>query len=171
MRRRVLYWSLFAAMLFVYGAMLGWTLPGITEGAGGLPPFDLRLTGYSGDEARAFLAALNAPGRALYLGPQRILDMAYPALLAMVLAGALFRFVAHRWVRLGLVLVVLGGMVADYRENYLVALMLGHDGAVPEALVIAASRATVIKSGLTGFAMLALGVALALAAGRRWKSG
>jgi hypothetical protein len=51
--------------------------------AGGLTPFDIRLRGYSYAEARAFLEALGAQGRAYYASPELILDTFYPPLYAV----------------------------------------------------------------------------------------
>lgn len=168
---RSAYWAGFVAAMGVYMAMVIWTLPAISAAAGGLAPFDLRPTGYSPQEARAFLAALSDEGRALYLGPQRLLDLFYPALLGVVLGGAvwaLVRFALLRWVLLA---AVLGGMLADYSENILVKGLLETPGPVTDNAVLAASRATITKSALTGLAMMAVLVALVLAFIRRRRAG
>ena len=80
----ILYGLVFLAGAGVYAAMLLWTLPAITEAAGGLMPFDMRPFGYTHTEAVNFLAALTPEGLSLYLGPQAWLDRAYPALLGLV---------------------------------------------------------------------------------------
>ena len=170
MSLRAAYWLVFAAMLVVYGAMVLWTLPAISDGAGGLVPFDLRLTGYNVADARLFLSGLNDAGRALYQGPQRLLDTAYPALLGLVLSGAFIALVARRWLRWALILVVLAGMAADYTENYLVAQMLAAQEPVADSLVAAASRATLVKSTLTGLAMTVVLVLLGLAGIAKWRA-
>ncbi len=167
--RRAAYWALLAVTLAVYGGMLGWSLPAIMRDAGGLMPFDLRPGGYTEEEARAFLAALGAEGRGLYLGAQQWLDLAYPALLAAVLIGAAWMLIRPFWLRLAVILLALGGMTADYLENARVAEMLRHDGSVPAELIAAASRATVAKSALTGLAMLAVCAGLVGAAWRKWR--
>jgi len=168
MRGRQKYWGVFAAALGVYATMIVWTLPGITQSAGGLPPFDLRPMGYSADEARAFLSALGAEGRALYTGPQRLLDMAYPALLGFVLIGALRKFYAKGWLLTLLVFVTLAGMGADYLENMRVGLLLAGDSS--DLAIAAASRSTVMKSVLTSVASLAVLMGLIRATWQRWKS-
>lgn len=165
---RMGYWLAFAMMLAVYAAMTFWTLPGIVEGTGGLMPFDLRFSGYGPDEARAFLAALSDEGRAVYLGPQRLLDTLYPALLAVVLAGGVAALVRARWLRVVLLAAVLGGMGADYLENARVAALLTADAVTDEAIA-AASRATVAKSALTGGAMGMLLLVLARRMRERWR--
>lgn len=167
-RARIAYWAVFAAALAVYAAMVGWTLPAISRDAGGLSPFDMRPTGYSVAEARAFLAALGDEGRALYLGPQHWLDLVYPALLAVVLIGAVKVLIAPRWLQFGLCLLALGGMAADYLENARVAAMLG-GGPVPDALILAANRATQVKAAATSAVMLAVCAGLALAAWKTWR--
>ena len=167
---RVAYWLVFALTLAVYGAMVIWTLPAISAGAGGLVAFDLRPTGYSVPEARAFLNSLSDEARAIYQGPQRLLDMAYPALLGLVLFGALRWSVAHPLLRKALILVVLGSVLADYYENFLVAQMLVENETASEALIHSASRATIVKSTLAGIAMVSLLIALARAGLVRWRN-
>lgn len=166
---RVAYWAVFAAALAIYGAMVGWTLPAISRDAGGLVPFDMRPAGYSVEEARAFLTALGDQGRAIYLGPQHLLDLLYPALLAVVLIGAVRVLIGPLWLRWGLSLLALGGMVADYLENTRVGVMLREDGMLSEALILSASRATQAKAGLTSVVMLAACAGLAFAAWKRWR--
>jgi len=168
-RARVAYWVVFVAALAIYGAMVGWTLPAISRDAAGLVPFDMRPMGYSVAEARAFLTALDEEGRALYLGPQHALDLLYPALLAVVLIGAVRVLIGPLWLRWGLSLLALGGMVADYLENARVGVMLREDGAVSDAMITAASRATQAKAGLTSVVMLAACAGLAFAAWKRWR--
>ncbi|TDK50604.1 hypothetical protein [Antarcticimicrobium luteum] len=169
-RARIAYWAVFMAALALYAAMVGGTLPAIARDAGGLTPFDMRPMGYTVAEARAFLAALGDEGRALYLGPQRWLDLAYPVLLAIVLIGAVRMLIRRFWLQLGLSLAALGGMAADYLENARVAAMLVAGGAVADELIGAASRATQLKAGLTSLVMLAVCVALARAAWKRWRT-
>ena len=155
------YWFVFALALAVYAAMAVWTLPAITRGADGLTPFDLRFAGYDGDAARAFIAALSDDARALYLGPQRTLDRFYPAMLALVLLGAIRALIGAAWLRGLLAVAVLGGMAADYVENARVAGMLSQAGLVDDETVAAASRATLVKSALTSVVMLAVVIGLA----------
>ena len=53
---RVLFWTCFAAAMAIYIAMILWSLPVITEAAGGLAPFDMRPFGYTLADAQAFLS-------------------------------------------------------------------------------------------------------------------
>lgn len=168
MSRKIAYWIVFAAALAIYVTMVTWTLPGISADAQGLRPFDLRPLGYTPDEAREFLAVLGDKGRELYLGPQALLDLLYPLLLAIVLAGAVSALIADWRLRGVLFLFILVGMLADYTENSFVALMLEYTEPVPDKLASYASRATEIKSILTGLAMVGVLYGLIVAALRRW---
>lgn len=153
------FWILTAVMAAVYLVIVVWSLPFISAEAGGLTPFDLRPGGYSFDEAQAFLSALSAEGLAQYEGPQRWLDIVYPALLAAVLCWAATRITAgySDWVRGGVIAVILIAVSYDYQENWFVAQMLavGPDG-ITEALVEQASSATVTKSVLTSLVLFGL---------------
>lgn len=150
-----LFWSLFVLAMAVYLAMILWTLPAIMRAAGGLAPFDLRPGGYSVDEARAFLDALGADGRATYLGPQALLDLVYPALLAATLIVG-FRLLLRRpalWIPAGLLAVAASGF--DWLENLRVRGLLTAD--MPgDAAILGASFATVAKSVLSSVAFAAL---------------
>ncbi len=168
MPRKIAYWIVFAVTLAIYLTMLTWTLPGIRADAAGLVPFDMRPMGYSPDEARSFLAALGDKGRALYLGPQAQLDLLYPLVLAIVLAGAVSALIADWRLRGILYIFILGGMLADYTENTFVALMLEYTEPVPDRLASLASKATVVKSVSTGIAMVVVLGGLILAGIKRW---
>ena len=165
--RRALYWLVFAAGAAVYAAMLLWTLPGIQAAADGLAPFDMRPMGYSHAEAVAFLTALNAQGLALYLGPQKWLDLAYPALLGGFLVWSFVRLGPGVFPRAALVVAAIAAAGFDYLENIRVRAMLlaGPEGTT-EAMSWAASLATVAKSGLVAFCLTAL---LLLVLWRGWR--
>ena len=87
---RFAFWTLVAITLAIYASMLIWTLPRITAAADGHVPFDMRPGGYSFDDAREFLTCLQPDGRTIYLGPQAVLDLIYPGLLAIVLTISLW---------------------------------------------------------------------------------
>lgn len=168
MTLRAAYWISFAAALAVYLCMVLWTLPTISQAAGGLAAFGLRPTGYSEAEARAFLTALTEQGRALYSGPQRLLDLAFPVLLALVLIGAIRTFFTRPWVRSLLIAVAVFGMLADYWENNLVTTLLA--GEVSAAQIAAASQATIVKSIASGLVITVVVLALLRAGLKRWKA-
>ena len=166
MSRRTAYWACFAAALGVYATMMVWTLPGIAAQAGGLIPFDLRPWGYSEDEALAFLAALTDEGHALYTGPQKILDLIYPALLAIVLAGAVQHLFPKGVLASLLMACIAGGMAADYLENMRVTVLLTSDTGADA--IAAAARATIFKSALTSIAMLVILIRLLRVSFNKW---
>lgn len=170
MTLRRAYWVVFAAAIAVLAAMMVWTFPAISNAVGGLEPFDLRPFGYNPDEARAFLSALSEQGREIYLGPQHALDSVYPALLAVVLAGAVWVLIPSRALCLLLIAAAFAGAGADYVENSRVATMLTMPGPVSDDIILAASRATVAKSALTTIAMIAVGYGLLHAAWMKWKT-
>lgn len=154
-----LYWALVALTLANYFAMVLWSLPVVSEAAGGLVPFDMRPSGYSFEEAYAFLAAITPEGNAFYQGMQHQLDLAYPTLLAAVLVIALWQLTKKLpvWVRYILIALPIIGSGADHLENAAVSSMLNVGAAgLTEELVATANRWTLIKSGMTSVAMLAL---------------
>lgn len=127
------------------------------ESSTGLRPFDLRPMGYSSVEARGLLVALAEDGRAYYLTRQLVLDMFYPALMALTLVSLLgwFRAMsgAHWLVSCGIWLSV-AAAIGDYLENVGIAGMLLIGPDVPEGLVLASSAASIFKAGATSLAML-----------------
>lgn len=154
----------------VYFTMVLWSLPKIAASAGGLLPFDLRPGGYTLDDARAFLAALDVETVRFYLTVQHLLDGIYPPLLALVLGVALWRLLARApgWLRIAALAPPILGMIFDWLENVRVAGLL-RAGAlgITEQTVAAASHATILKSVFTSLAMLAICAALLLR-GWRW---
>lgn len=157
------YWALLAVTAAVYAAIMLWSLPFIRAEAGGLAPFDLRPTGYSYDEAVAFLSALSPEGLARYGGAQGILDAVFPPLLFIVLGLALWHLSEGmgRPTRIALVVVAAIGMVADGLENLRVREMLiaGPAGLTPE-MVARASFLTVVKSAANTVSYAAVAVLL-----------
>jgi hypothetical protein len=161
--RKLLFWALCAATVFVYALMLSWSLPTLSAAAGGLIPFDMRPAGWSYGEARAFLEALSTDGAAFYRDVQHRLDVVYPALLAATLFFAIAALAPKGlgvW-RYGLASIALPVAAFDYLENRLVGMMLdaGAAGLSP-ALAEAASQSAMLKAGSTTAAMLALVVLL-----------
>ncbi len=160
---RLAFWLLFAATLAVYATMLAWTLPAISAAAGGLAPFDMRPSGYSFDEAKAFLTALSPEGKALYLTVQHKLDAAYPGLLAATLFFAIAALIPKAWGRWRwlIALIAIPGALCDYLENAAVSVMLtaGADGLTPD-MAATADRWTTGKSWATTVAMTVLLVLL-----------
>jgi hypothetical protein len=166
-----LFWAVVVATLAVYAVMLGWSLPVISDAAGGRVVFDMLPAGYSYAEAQAFVAAFSPEGADFYIRVQHRLDLIYPALLAISTGWAMVRLAPRwRW-RPALLLVPIPGMVFDYLENRAVAAMLaaGADGLTPE-MVAQASRYSQLKAV---FSTLSLGLLLVLilaSAFRRWRA-
>jgi hypothetical protein len=153
--------------------MVFWSIPKISDAAGGLPVFDLKPGGYTCEEARAFLAALSAEGAQFYANVQHRLDAAYPALLAVTLAWSILRLAPARWGvwRHLLAATAIPGMVFDYLENRDVAhmLALGPDGITAD-LVATASFHSQAKAATSAVAMTVLTVLLAVWAYERWRA-
>ncbi|WP_039016884.1 hypothetical protein [Halocynthiibacter namhaensis] len=166
MRFTMLFASLFAVTSFIYGAMIFWTLPAISAGAGGLAPLDTRAFGYSYDEVHAFLNALTPHARGIYLGPQRVLDMIFPGAMALTLCLVFNRLHAKTGTSSSAAALIgvglaLGGATADYFENMAVARLLLTPGPPSVVLVDQANQWTVIKvvsSWLALLLLLGLGV-------------
>ena len=165
---RGIWFLALALALGLYGTMAFWSLPHLSDLAGGMVPFDLRPTGYDTETARRLIAALGVEGRAFYLDVQHRLDTVYPPARAVVLAGAALRLAPGR-VGIGLALAAAAAAGFDWAENLAVAELLraGPEGFDP-ALAARASLFTVAKSALTTLVMVAL-LLLGLRAGwRRW---
>lgn len=137
-----LFWILFMASAALFAAMQVWTMPHLFAAA--LPPFDAQPFGYPPRAALDYLALLSDDQRALYLGPQHLLDLFYPALLAGAFATGFRAQLAGRWLNLALIPVA-SGLLADYAENLLVRLALTAEGP-SHALLQALQAATVIKT-------------------------
>lgn len=167
------YWILFVLTMALYLVMVSWSLPLISAEAGGLIPFDMRPGGYSFEEARAFLVALTPDGRSFYLNTQLRFDMAYPAMLAVVLAVGGLAMTRQRARIVGIVIAVaaIGGAGSDYFENWAITRML-HTQVVDlqPATVDLASTATLAKSGLTTLAMGLVFALIIIAAVKRFQN-
>jgi cytidylate kinase len=149
-------------------AMRFWTIPAIRAGAGGLDMFDLWMDGYSAEYARIFLARLTPEARALYLGPQRVLDTILAVALAGTLAAAGYRLVVGwSWkLAAAMALLPLGYFIFEMMENAQVAALLRR-GMVSDTMAEAASGFTIWKARSLQAALAAVifaGMARAIAA-------
>ena len=147
--RVLLFWC--AAML-VYCLMVFGSLADI-ERITGLRAFDMRPTGYTYADALALISALGEEGRRVYLTIQIPLDTLYPALLAIASASSLHWLSqsygsAARLYRAVAIVAYLAA-IADYAENLMIIWILYTGLGVPEALVTAASLASMTKSFLS----------------------
>lgn len=127
------------------------------ETLSGLRPFDMRPGGYSVEQANALLSALGSSGRHYYLMRQIPLDLAYPALMALTLVSLLkwlrLHEVNHRLFRIGIWFSILAAL-ADYLENFGICVMILSWPEISANTVLAASVASIVKSGLTTAAVL-----------------
>lgn len=159
MSMNVLFWLVVVITLGVYATMLFWSIPTLSQDAGGLAIFDMRPGGYSFEEARAILTVLSPEGVSFYKSVQHRLDALYPALLAITLGWSILRLSPVSWGiwRWVLAATAVPGMLFDYWENADVSFMLdlGPDGITP-AIVEAASLHSRIKAGASTVAMTIL---------------
>lgn len=153
-------WLLPLATALTYGLLVGWFGPQVQAAAGGLTPFDLRATGYDAEAARSFLTALTPEGLALYLGPVRVNDTAFPVLFTLTLCLPL-----RGWGWLWFLPALAYGL-ADLAENMAVAALLRTGPTVTDGMVAMASGLTMIK-----FAAVAIAIMVAvLALWGRWRA-
>ena len=165
----LLFWC---AAVVVYCLMVFGSLADI-ERISGLRAFDMRPAGYSYTDALALISALGEEGRSIYLAVQIPLDTVYPALLAIASASSLYWLSQSfgstaRWYRAVAAVAYLAA-IADYAENGLIVWMLNAGLGVPEALVEAASMASVGKSILSTVVFTTLLIAIAEFAIRRMR--
>ncbi len=168
---KIVFWAIFLATMGIYAAMLIWTLPTIQREAGGLVPFDMRPTGYTYEEAMAFILSLSEYGRKLYLGPQRWLDLFYPVGLALTLCLAIAALVPLTKVwKFLFAIVAVPGMCFDYLENSAIRyLLLTTPDSINAAAVETASRYTILKSVFDTVAFVVLVTMLVLWLIRRFR--
>jgi hypothetical protein len=156
------YWIMVVVTITNYLVMVMWSLPKISQMAGGGVPFDMRPGGYSFEEAMAFISAIDASDRDFYLNTQHMLDSSYPALLSTTLAIGLLNLLPPYW-RGAMATIAISAGIFDYLENVAVAKMLNiaPDLLTPD-LVSTASNWTLAKSVSTTIASLVLVVSLAM---------
>lgn len=127
------------------------------ETLSGLRPFDMRPGGYSVELANSLIDALGSSGRWYYLTRQIPLDLVYPALMALTLLS-LFKWLGSRNVSQNLVRIgswfSIAAAIADYLENAGICLMILSWPEISANTVLAASAASIVKSGLTTTAVL-----------------
>jgi len=80
---RAINWGLPLLTAAVYAYLAVYLGARLGAQAEGLPPFDLRLTGYDLHEVRSYLRTLTPAGFALYQGPVWLADTLFPALMGL----------------------------------------------------------------------------------------
>jgi uncharacterized membrane protein YhaH (DUF805 family) len=160
--RRASLWVLGALILVMIGIMKLVTGPILSEAANGQAIFDTRF-GYSYEEARAYLKALDPHGLRVYLGPQRQIDTIFPVLMALFVIGLTLRSINDAsWGSRGAFILGAVAMAGfDLLENARVADMLiaGPLGITPDQ-VAAASTVTVFKFITYGVVLTCLAVSV-----------
>lgn len=136
--------------LLNYAMMLVYSIPKLIKAANGLWPFDMRVIGYSTEDATAYLTTITPEGRLFYLEVQQMLDTFFPALLAVSLMMALFRLAPKLPV---LYLFPISGALFDYYENAAVGQLLLTD-APDQGLVEMASLLTGLKFASIAMSLL-----------------
>ena len=140
----------------IYLLMIFGTLAHI-ETVSGLRPFDMRPGGYSAELANSLIDALESSGRWYYLTRQIPLDLVYPSLMALTLIS-LFKWLGSRDVSQKLVRIgtwfSIAAAIADYLENAGICVMILSWPEISANTVLAASVASILKSGLTTTAVL-----------------
>ncbi|MFK8075700.1 MAG: hypothetical protein AB8B84_03875 [Granulosicoccus sp.] len=156
------YWVLVTATVTNYLIMVLWSLPRVSEMAGGEVPFDMRPGGYSFDEAQVFLTVITDAGRDFYLDTQQYLDIFYPTLFATTAAISLLHLAPTYWGRSLSVLAIAAGLF-DHLENSAVAVMLrAGPEAITEAMASTASNWSLAKSISTTIVLVALMIILCI---------
>jgi hypothetical protein len=144
--------------------------------SGGLFSLDIRLMGFSSDDAVAWLTALGEPGReAVLVWQYSSFDLFFPAVFGLALVG-LFLHAASRSALLASrskrahlaagVLVVLPYVVANYAQNILIARMLTDPSAASIWLTSLASKLVMAKF-LLAVAAIAVVASISLRRGGR----
>jgi hypothetical protein len=123
--------------------------------SGGLASLDIRLMGFSSDDAVAWLTALGEPGReAVLVWQYSSFDLFFPAVFGLALIG-IFLHAASRSAPLSLrskrthlavaVMIVLPFVLADYAQNALIAHMLTDPSAASIWLTSLTSKLVMAK--------------------------
>ncbi|MBL1436708.1 MAG: hypothetical protein COB08_010995 [Rhodobacteraceae bacterium] len=135
-----------------YAIMLVYSTPTLLSAAEGLLPFDMRVMGYSVEDATQYVTTITPEGRLFYLEIQQMLDTFFPTLLALSLMVALFRLAPKLPV---LYLFPVAGALFDYYENAAVAQIL-LTNAPDQGLVEMASLLTGLKFASISISVLAI---------------
>ena len=145
--------------------------------SGGLASLDIRLTGFSSDDAVAWLTALGEPGReAVLVWQYSSFDLFFPAVFGLALLGV-FLNVASRSSAPALrsrraqlaagLLIVLPYVVANYAQNVYIVRMLSDPSA---ASVWLTSVASILVTAKFVLALAAMAVIVAVFRRRQGRS-
>ena len=135
-----------------HALMLLYTMPKLLKEADGLWPFDIRIMGYTLEDATLYVTTITPEGRLFYLEVQQRLDAFFPALFALTLMVTLYRLVPKLPV---LFMFPISGALFDYYENAAVIQILLTD-APDQGLVEMASLLTGLKFASVAISLLAI---------------
>ncbi len=135
-----------------YALMLFYSMPKLLKEADGLWLFDIRIMGYTLEDATQYVTTITPEGRLFYLEVQQTLDAFFPALFALTLMVALYRLVPKLPV---LFIFPISGALFDYYENAAVIQILLTD-APDQGLVEMASLLTGLKFASIAISLLAI---------------
>ncbi|MGJ7921693.1 hypothetical protein [Neobacillus sp. LXY-4] len=153
-------WLLFLILSqTIYIIMQTYTIPRISDEAGGLLIFDMKPLGYTYEDAYKFLSQLSEKGYKLYTHVQLPLDILFPilngitGLCTFILLIRLYNKVKNKsdlylfspFSKATLTLPLIA-MLFDYMENMMIFVMLSYQSAVPKMVVYVADIFTIIKS-------------------------
>lgn len=142
-----LYWLLLTITLGFFVVLSFWYVPQLTVVVNDavLRPFDLRLFGYTPQDAKLYLSALSPEQTAMYKDQMLAIDRIFPVLYASTWVIALRWLNKGTWGWVFSVAIVVGA-VFDYLENASFTQMLTTDPAsLADSVVINASHWTVLK--------------------------
>lgn len=159
-----LFWPLFVATLLHFAFINLFLVPPMMADSGGLRPLDVMLTGYSFDEAIAFLAATKESGGNAFADFHATHDMFFPALYGVTMALAIWSL-DYGWsktVRIILSSVPLAATVIDYVENArIIELLKMETAGISVTMVEICSQLTTTKYLLVA---ISLGIIFAILA-------
>lgn len=134
-------------LVVIANVVLGYMGSKLGAESQGLTPLEVRIAGYTVEEAQQYLDVLTPRGVELLLGPIAIIDSIFPPLMSLFLGSLLWR-VAPRW----MIILPIGSLIAEFWENSLVHEMAKTKDGTIGAL---ASNVTQAKFGFI-FASLAM---------------
>lgn len=153
-------WLLFLLMSqTIYFIMQSYSIPKISNEAGGLLIFDMKPLGYTYAYAYTFLSQLSEKGYELYKHIQLPLDILFPilnCLTALCTFALLIRFynkvnlisklALHSSFSKTALSLPLLAFLSDYAENIIIFAMLAYKSEIPKVLVYVSNIFTVTKS-------------------------
>lgn len=169
--------ALCATSVILFAVMIALEYAYYQRLSGGLPSLDIRLTGFSPEEAVAWLTALGDRGReTLLVWQYSCLDLIFPAIFGLALAGLVLH-AGRRWsyfaersegMQLAFALLVaLPYVAANYAQNVFLIRMLADPSAASIRMVSITAELVELKVVLAVAAMLVVAALFMLRGGSR----